>query len=159
MNGAHLHLVLTHLPVVGILVAAGLLTVGLWRRQEILSRAGLVLFVLSGFAAGAAYLTGEGAEETLEGLGPTAELVINRHESAAGIALGATVVVGLLSLAVLWFSRGRALRRTAGVGVLVAGVATSGVLAWTANLGGQIRHTEILAPISRVAEPTGADRD
>jgi hypothetical protein len=36
MNGAHLHLVLTHLPVVGILGVIGLLAFGLWRREEVL---------------------------------------------------------------------------------------------------------------------------
>jgi uncharacterized membrane protein len=159
MNGAHLHLVLTHLPVVGILVASGLLAVGLWRRQEVLSRAGLVLFALSGLGAGAAYLTGEGAEDTLEGIGTISESVVDRHEDAAGIALGASVVVGVLSLGLLWLSRGRSLRRRASVGVLVVGLGASGLLAWTANLGGQIRHTEIGVPRAGVTQPGGEDED
>ena len=42
-----------------------------------------------------------------------------------------------------------------GVFVLVASLIVSGLMAWTANLGGQIRHTEIRADNSPAAV-TGA---
>ena len=66
MNGAHLHLVLTHLPVLGIAFATILLALGWYRKSRALQQAALSALVIGAIAAGAAYWTGEGAEEAVE---------------------------------------------------------------------------------------------
>jgi uncharacterized membrane protein len=154
MNQAHLHLIFTHFPVVATLGACGILAFGLWRRQDLLIRTGLVILVLAGLASGASYLTGEGAEEALEHQPAVAKALIERHEAAGRFGLGASAVTGVLSLAVLLVSRRTALARGRAASLLAAGLVTCLVLAWTANLGGQIRHPEIGASVG--ADEPGA---
>src|ERR1041384_6680410 len=62
MNGAHLHLIVTHLPVLGTGFGTLLLGLGLIRRSRVIQQLALSVLVLAGVTAGAAYLTGEGAE-------------------------------------------------------------------------------------------------
>lgn len=144
MNAAHLHLLLTHVPVLGAVFGTLLLAYGLWRRQEVLQKASLGVFVLSGLAALAVYLTGEGAEEAVEALGGIPHAVIEAHEEAAVFALVAALILGGLSLGSLLLARYRdRLARWTVILALAMGVITSGVMGWTANLGGRINHPEI----------------
>jgi len=144
MNGAHLHLVLNHLPVLGVGFGLLLLLAARLRRSAELTRAALVVFVLAAGAAGTAYLTGEPAEEAVEGLAAVTETAIEQHEEAATVALVLTGLLGAGALLGLVGFRRQALppgwfTSAALIGALVAG----GSMAYTANLGGQIRHPEI----------------
>lgn len=143
MNGAHLHLLLNHLPVLGTLFGLGILAIALWRRNDTLRRTGLALLVIAGLAAGGAFLTGEPAEEAVEG--KVTEQVIAAHEEAAEAALWGAGILAVLSAGALLRWRREIPQGVAGA-VLVGAIVTSGLMAWTANLGGQIRHPEIGAP-------------
>jgi len=56
------------------------------------------------------------------------------------------VVLGVAALGgLILFRRGRALPVWFSVSLLVAALIVSGLMAWVANLGGQIRHSEIRA--------------
>ena len=144
MNLAHLHLIATHVPVLGVAFAALLLIAGLARNSRPLQLAGLAALVLTGLAAGAAFLTGEGAEEIVEDTVRGADAYIGRHESVAIAGLVAAAITGALSLVILVRDRrGHPLTRPMAVVTLVAALTTTGLLAWVANLGGQIGHPEI----------------
>ncbi len=145
MNGAHLHLMLNHLPVIGTLIATGLLTVAVLRPNDSLRRAALALLVLGGFAAGAAQLTGEPAEETVEDRVGVSESAIESHEDAAKLATIGAVVLAVGAAGALLAFRRRGVPNAAAVALLVGGFAVTGAMAWTANLGGLIRHPEIAA--------------
>ncbi|MGN6387075.1 MAG: hypothetical protein ACTHMT_12640, partial [Verrucomicrobiota bacterium] len=70
--------------------------------------------------------------------------IIERHEEAASIALTSIVVLGVASMAgALWFRRRAQLPKWCSATILCLAMLTSGFMAWTANLGGQIRHSEI----------------
>ena len=156
LDAPHLHLMVNHVPVLGIPFALLLGAFGLLRRQDVLVRAALVTFVVVAAFAWAAARTGEEAEEIVEELPGVSHDRIHRHEEAAEWAARGGVGVGLLALALLWTGRRRGPRR-AGVAVLLllaAGLA--GWLAYTANLGGEIRHPEIRAG-SAGAELDGED--
>lgn len=141
MNGAHLHLILTHVPVLGVAFGAALLALGLWRRNRSIQRAAFAALVLTGLAAGAAFLTGEGAEETMERV---AESFIGPHEQAATVALIVTALAGVAALALLIQGRsGRPFSRGLTIATLVTALAASGAMTWAANLGGKIGHPEI----------------
>jgi uncharacterized membrane protein len=143
MNPNHLHLLLNHLPVLGTLFGLLLFVVAYIRRSEELTRASLVVFVLAGAAAVAAYLTGEGAEEVVENIG-ISDALIELHESAAFYALVAAIVLGVFALGSLLFYYYRTrLPRSLSLTVLVLAIAASGLMAWTADLGGQIRRPEL----------------
>jgi len=101
-------------------------------------------FVIVALLALPAYFTGEPAEEVVEDSVGVAEASIEAHESAALVALVGAELVGLLALAALYRARGgRAPSVLVPRAVLVAAIVTSGWMAWTANLGGRIRHAEI----------------
>ncbi len=158
MSDAHWHLIVNHLPVLGVPFGAALLGLGMLRGQAALQRAGLGVLVLAGAAAGIAYLTGEPAEhalETLGGMNRPPEPLVEAHEEAA---LAATVLTGFLALVAglgLWRLR----RGPAGRGwlasAMVLALATTLALGWVATLGGRISHPEIrpAAPLGTAAAP------
>lgn len=152
MNGAHLHLLLNHLPVLGTLFGVGILAIALWRRNDTLRRTGLAMLVIAGLTAGGAFLTGEPAEEAVEGK-VTAQ-VVAAHEEAAEAALWGAGILAVISVGALLRWRREIPQAVAGA-VLAGALVTSGLMAWTANLGGQIRHPEIGAPSVASGAPGG----
>jgi uncharacterized membrane protein len=153
MNGAHLHLIVTHLPVLGVAFGTVLLGFGLFRKNRVLQQVALSVLALAGLAAGAAYLTGEGAEEAVESSLGAAKPFLERHEEAGLFGLVAAGIAGAMALIVLANGRkGRPISRGLVVLNLVIALVASGTLAWVANLGGQIGHSEIR---SGQSAPTG----
>lgn len=143
MNGVQMHLVLNHLPVFGILFGFVVLALGVWRRNESWTRLALGVLVVVGITAALAMLTGEGAEEAVEHLPGVSESIIHEHEEAAELTALITYALGAGALVALWVFRRRAIPRMLSVLALVFTMATTGFVAYTAHLGGQIRHTEI----------------
>ena len=144
MNPAHLHLMLNHLPIVGTAFTLVLLVMGLLTKSEQIKRAGLVFLVLIALLAVPTYLTGEPAEESIQKLAGISGGFIEQHEEAAQTAFIAQIALGVAALIGLLISRrGRPLPNWLAGGLLVLTLAIAGLMARTANLGGQIRHPEI----------------
>lgn len=144
MNGAHLHLLINHIPVLGTFFGLALLAFAVWKRSDELRKAALGTFVIAALAAAATYFTGEPAEDVVKGLPGVSGALMHRHEDAAGIALGGSIALGVLALGgLIWYRWGRQTRTWFSTLALVAAIIVTGLMAWTANLGGQIRHTEI----------------
>lgn len=149
MNWPHIHLLLNHAPLFGALFGTALLAVALARRNELL-RPALYVLILAGLASIVVYFTGEPAADALAN---APEGLVDRHEDMAGVS---TVFTGLVAiaaaLALLTTARFPRLARLMNGTVLVLALGASGLLAWTANLGGQIQHQEIrrgaTAPLS-----------
>jgi hypothetical protein len=143
MNAAHIHLLLNHVPVLGAVFGLLVLGYGYACGSRDVMKAGLGLLVIVGITGGLVYLTGEPAEELVEDLAGVSEAVLERHEAAA---LWATIGAGLVGLvALVGLVRWRAAdlpRRYAGA-VLALTLGLTGLMGWTANLGGQVRHAEI----------------
>lgn len=143
MNFAHLHLIMNHIPLIGIPVALSFLAHGLWTKNASTQR--FSLLVLFGLAAMVlpVYLTGEPAEEVVEHLPGVAESFIESHEDAAKFSLILTLATGAFAFIALWFQKNESRGRLLNFGVM--GIATLALLslAYTANLGGKIRHTEL----------------
>lgn len=144
LSGAHLHLILNHLPVVGSLFALVLLGWGIWRRSIELQRAAFGAAVLVALVTIPAYMTGEPAWIDIMDLPGDNDAYILSHESAAQIAFGASALTGVVALIALFLGRkGRSLSAKWPVAVLLLLLATTALMGWVANLGGMIRHTEI----------------
>jgi hypothetical protein len=106
----------------------------------------LLLLVLCALVAIPVFLTGEPAEETVEKIAGVGESFIEEHEDAAKFAFWTMIITGIAGAAGLFLNlTGNRLSRMAGWLVLVLGVASAGLMLRTANLGGQIRHSEIRA--------------
>jgi uncharacterized membrane protein len=144
MTGVHLHLLLSHVPVIGIFIGMAILAWGTIRRSNDLSNASLVLFVALALLSIVTILTGESAEDVAERLAGVDKASIERHEDAAKLAAISMYILGAASLAglviVQWFRRAT---RGILVAILLLSIVSAGMMAWTANLGGQVRHTEI----------------
>lgn len=145
MSAVHLHLLLNHVPVIGTLVAIALLAFALLRRSAELTRVSLGMFVVLAIVGGVVYLTGEPAEELVENLPGVSKGIMERHEEAALIATLLLAGLGLVALGELLAFRRRAAGIPSGfaVLVLVLSLAPAAAMGYAANLGGQIRHSEI----------------
>jgi len=148
MSSIHLHLLLNHVPVIGTVLGVLLLAVAVARRSDELGRIALWLFALLAGTSVLVFLTGEPAEELVEKLPGFSEALTERHEEAALVATVVVGLVGLFSLAVLAIFRKRPLARWATPVALVLSLGGGGAMGYAANLGGQIRHTEIRAASS-----------
>ena len=120
------------------------------RRNETVQRIALGLLLIAAlFAVPTFRLTGEPAEDGVQGLPEFQKPLIEQHEKVAGVALG-----------VRWWSStgaGRAdlvSQPTTHASVvwpvmLTGALIVSGLMGWTASLGGQVRHTEIRSECAR----------
>jgi uncharacterized membrane protein len=140
VNLAHLHLLLNHFPTVGLGIALGLLLASLLKKSEDLQQASFVAFFLLALLAIPAYLTGSAAQIVLQARPDVSQDVIDAHQDAALLALILMEIMGFLAWVALW-----RFRRWHEAGILVLAIATFALMASAANIGGHIRHPEILA--------------
>ena len=151
MNAAHFHLVVNHLPLFAALFGASILAYGLLKKERSLRSAGLVLGLVAGLGGIVAVQSGERAEDIVEAYAGTNEAALEEHEEAAELTRWAAILLGLVSLGALFVPKGRdALQERAEWLTLTFFVVTLAMVAWTANLGGPIRHPEIGASTSPV---------
>jgi uncharacterized membrane protein len=144
MNGAHLHLVINHVPVLGTIFGLALLAFAVWRGSDELKKAALGTFVISALLTVPTYLTGDPAWDVVSALPGVSDSVFHQHDDAAGVAFTGSAIVGVLALGGLsWFRDGKPVKKWFSALMLAGAVAVAGLMIWTANLGGQIRHTEI----------------
>ena len=143
MSVVQLHLMLNHVPLIGMAFALLLLGGAAWRRNDGMARLGLGVMVGLAVVTAIVFLSGEPAEEALESVVAVSESVIHPHEEAAEASLIATGMVGVLAFVALLTTWRRALPRWVTGTAFAAALVSSSMLGWTANLGGKIRHTEI----------------
>lgn len=144
MNQAHVHLLITHLPIFGSILGGFVLAHGLWTQSNETKIAAYNLLILSAIGAGISYLTGEGAEEVVEDIQGVAQNMIEQHEESALFALISLITLGVASIGGLFLTlRKSSFTRTVAALVLVISLVSFGLVARTGYLGGQIRHTEV----------------
>lgn len=144
MNQTHIHLLITHLPIFGSILGGLVLAHGLWTKSNPTKIAAYNLLIISSIGAVIAYLTGEGAEETVEKIQGVSENMIDQHADFAVYALISLSILGLAALIGLFLSlKKSALARTIAIITFVLSLISFGLIARTGYLGGQIRHTEI----------------
>lgn len=145
MDLTHLHLTLNHIPVVGLVIGFLLLVWGVLKTNREIRNTGLVTIAITSLMAIPVYLTGRSAEEIAEKLPGVTEQLIDVHESAAMFSLVLCMIVGAVAIATLIGRRfvSEAINLAATLVVLVLVLLTGASIAYTANLGGQLRHNEI----------------
>ena len=144
MNQAHLHLLITHLPIFGSILGALVLGYALWTKSNHTKNAAYFIFIISAIGAGIAYLTGEGAEHAVKHLPGVTKNLIEIHEDAALYALISLIVLGGISVIALVMNRFKtSFTKSISTLILLISIISFGLVARTGYLGGQIRHTEI----------------
>ncbi|MFM7103104.1 MAG: hypothetical protein ACKOET_03190 [Verrucomicrobiota bacterium] len=144
MDWPHVHLALNHLPVVGLPVLLGLLTVALGRGDRWWTRLLLGALAALGLASIGIQFTGDLARQSLARWPGLDDSLVTRHEQAADQATTALFLGLLACVAGGWMSRGqRPIPRVAALGTLALLAVACGLLVRAAHTGGQIRHPEI----------------
>jgi uncharacterized membrane protein len=144
MSLPHVHLLLNHFPIIGLIIALGLYLFALAGRSDDLKRASLVIFTGIALLSIPTYMSGNGAAEKIQKLPGVSKAVLQAHNNAALEAITFIEITGLLAWLALWQFRrfGHARRWTVG-SVLVLSTISVYLMAITGNTGGEIRHTEI----------------
>ena len=163
MDSTYFHLAMNHFPVIGAIFAMVILAWGIFRGNEEIKDLGFAAMVLTALLAIPVFLTGEPAEETIEGLPGVLESVIEQHEDFAKFALAAAIFGGVAAFGTLIYGRLRSPHSVAGrslaVVTLALSIATVGAMSWTAKLGGVIRHTEIRAAGPGQSQPAEVKKE
>jgi hypothetical protein len=149
INWAHVHLIINHFPVIGVLGSLLVFGYGLVRKSDEVKLLGLGSFVLIALITIPVFFTGGAAEKVVKDLNlpGVTESSIGTHAEIALLALAVIELLGAIALGGLFlFRRSGSLPKWYMALVLVIALVSAGVVGLTANLGGQIRHTEIREP-------------
>lgn len=155
MDYAYLHLITNHIPIIGVPFTVILLLLGISRKSGEIIAAAFLAFAFIGAATVAVYFIGEEGEDFIEKLAGISEIAIEEHQETAWYAMISMIATGALSL-IGFFAYGgisalfgRRVNGTISAApawlsllVLIMGLVSTGLLGYTARLGGQIRHTE-----------------
>ena len=143
MNAAYIHLLLNHFPLILNVAAFVVILAGMAWRSEPVTRAALLLVVLTALTTIPTFMTGDGAAKIVKKMPGVDAAAIRPHNDAAGYTLGMILVEGAFALALLIFFRGgRLTPRWAVTTVLVLILMGGAAAGRTSYLGGKIHHPE-----------------
>jgi len=155
-NAAHLHLLLNHLPIFLPLFGLIILIIGIVFKSEIVKRVSLAMFVFTGLFAFIASSTGEGAEEIVEELKRSHDL-IHEHEEAAETFALLSYVLAMFSIVAFWFNwKKHPFKDLSMYIALLISVIVIYFSYPTGQSGGEITHTEVS---NSFKVPAGEDED
>lgn len=144
MSAVHFHLALTHLPIYGTLIGTLIFLYGMIKKNSTVTAIAQVIFIAMAVVTIPIFLTGEGAEESVEEMISGGHKVIHDHEEVAETAMWVMYLLGLLSIANLFRTRRtKEMNKTMNAINLLVAAVTCVIFFIVGNLGGQIRHTEI----------------
>ena len=152
MDSTHLHLILNHFPIIGTIIGTGVMAYGYFTQSAPTKKAALFTWVVMALVAIPVFLTGEPAEETVEGIAGISETMIEAHEEAAEMAIWVMEALGIFSLIALFWRGSSEKQNKTMTGIAFAlSLVTFALMARTGYLGGQIRHTEISGNVAAQA--------
>jgi hypothetical protein len=150
MNLVHVHLWLNHLPILGTLIALGLLIMAMMFDNDDLKQGSLGALAFIALLAIPAYMSGNAAQDVLKNSPDLPMDLVQAHQGSALMAFLFMELTGAAALFGLWrFSRSQKnpwMERPAKLNlavVLLLSLLTAGLMAVAGNTGGEIRHAEI----------------
>jgi hypothetical protein len=141
--GAHLHLLVNHVPILGSMFALALLVASFIWAPDVLRRTAFVVLIGTALASLIADRSGEPAEDAIRGLPGVRREMITAHEQRAKGAFIGAMALGVLAAGALVRWKRSSVPRGATLVALVGTTALTGAMAITGLLGGRIRHTEV----------------
>jgi len=144
MNQAHLHMVVNHFPIIGIIIGMIVLGVGIATKSALSKRIGGLILIGSSLFTFPSFETGEGAEEIVENLAGVSENLIEKHEELAEQFMGfvwAIILIGVLSLLSEW--KMKKFTNWLYISLFVISLFATYFAKQVGTSGGEIRHTEI----------------
>jgi uncharacterized membrane protein len=153
VNLTHIHLLLNHFPTVGMIIATGLFVASLIMRNEHLKRMSLIVLFGLAVLTIPIYVSGNSAQMAIcvarkaaDPCGDPAvsKAMIEAHEGAALLGFAVMILTGAFAWLGLWqFRRFTRLPGWNATVILLLSVVTFGLMARAADIGGEIRHSEI----------------
>jgi uncharacterized membrane protein len=144
MNGSHLHLLFTHLPIVGLGMAILINIYAIANKNKALYKLTLWGYVAIGIFSLLAYLTGDGAEEIIKTYPGITEDIIESHEQIALLFFIGMMAITAASLLGIYVTKTKeSFLKKFNLLLLVAALLLSLLAIKTGATGGVIRHTEI----------------
>lgn len=143
MNASQIHLALNHVPLFFSIAGGLILFYGFIKKQDPIKFLSLYFMMIAALFTIPVYLTGEGTEETVEKLPGVSEGLIESHEEMAKIGLIIIIITGIAALVTLILKKKPSLLKPSLILCAFLAFISFGIMAQTAHLGGQIRHSEI----------------
>lgn len=144
MDATYIHLVLTHFPIIGIIIGTGILAYGHYSNSNAVKKVALITIILMALLTIPVYLSGEEAEDTVENIVGVSESSIEDHEELAEVAIWIMGLLGLFALISFYtIIKELSIVKTTTTITLVIALITIGVFVQVGNLGGEIHHSEI----------------
>ena len=157
MNDAHLHMVVNHFPIIGIIFGLGILITGIILKNNSVKMVAYVLFIIATVFVAFSMGTGEGAEELVEDMPNIGHQIIHEHEEIAEKFAVILYVTGFFGLVSLFTSYKKYRFATLFSFITLALAIVAGVLTKSVGTsGGEIRHTEIR---TNIISTTGAEQN
>ncbi|SHI86121.1 hypothetical protein [Flavobacterium terrae] len=143
MNDAHLHMVVNHFPIIGLFFGIAILAFGILKKNPQIINIAYVIFVFCMIMGKVSMFTGDKAEDVVENLGISRNVIHNHEELAEGF-MKVMYLLGLVSFFGL-FANTKKHNKALLLSYLIFIISIVGaVLAKPVGTsGGEIRHTEI----------------
>jgi uncharacterized membrane protein len=154
MTGAHLHLVLNHIPILGTLFGLILLFLGVSKGNRTLQKAGLATFIVVALICIPVFLTGEPAEHLAEKFPGFSHDLAHEHEELGEKGLILSILLGVISAILLFLiNRNKHLNYKKGLwGVMALSVISFLLMVLIGNHGGKIRRPEMRNQVEKRTE-------
>jgi len=147
MNAPHIHLLINHLPIIGLIIGILVVIFGLFSKKQVISSVGLWITMIAGFSSYPTMYSGGASEHFLdenEGKYCVSEDLIHEHEEAAEMAFWPCIVTGVFAgLALIGNRKGHKHTKKAEIIVVFIGIVAIILIGKAGITGGQIRHPEI----------------
>jgi DNA-binding beta-propeller fold protein YncE len=150
MNIIEIHLILNHIPIIGVAFVSTELLIGLVWKNTFLQKVSLYFLIAFAIISIAVYVSGLGSEDLVKTLPGVSKAYLQLHEKVARISSLTVWFVGGLTILGLACLRGRAeLFRYFVRGIFAMSLLCTGLFVLTGYLGGQITHAEIRSALAQ----------
>ena len=147
MNAPHIHLLINHLPIIGLIIGVMVVISGLLLKKHAVSTVGLWITMVAGISSYPTMYSGGAAEHYMEEKESEYDLnhdLIHEHEEAAELAFWPCLVTGILAgLALFGGHKSHKHTKKAEILVVFIGIIAIILVGKAGLTGGQIRHPEI----------------
>ncbi len=143
MNDAHLHLLINHFPIVGTVFGLGILIFGIIQKNKSVQNTAYIIFIICMILGKVSMFTGEKAEDIVENLGISHDL-IHEHEEQAETYMKLAYALGVISIISL-LANVKKHPKSKLFSILTLTLAAVAIFLSKSvgTSGGEIRHTEI----------------
>ena len=157
MNAPHIHLLINHLPIIGLIIGILVVISGLLTKKQVVSSVGLWITMIAGLSSYPTMYSGGASEhffEENEGKYCVSEDLIHEHKEASELAFWPCIVTGVFAgIALFGHRKGHKYAKKAEILVVFIGIIAIVLISKAGLTGGEIRHPEIASCCS--AEGSG----